>query len=75
MQRMMYSKIWEEVENVVNGVDSNEFYNYDKDLTSFDTDDVLPLNSITHIYSMAIVINSVFKANNKFYPKNYLKIL
>ena len=42
------------------------------DVISFDTDDILSLNSIINIYSMAIIIRSVFKDNNKFYPQIYL---
>ena len=59
---MIYTRIWE------------EFSNYDKnyDVISFDTDDILSLNSIINIYSMTIIIKSVFKDNNKFYPQIYL---
>ena len=61
-QKMIYTRIWE------------EFSNYDKnyDVISFDTDDILSLNSIINIYSMKIIIKSVFKDNNKFYPQIYL---
>ena len=50
------------------------FSNYDKnyDVISFDTDDILSLNSIINIYSMTIIIRSVFKDNDKFYPQIYL---
>ena len=64
-QKMMYTRIWEEIKKVINKVD--EFSNYDEkyDVISFDTDDILSLNSIINIYS-------VFKDNNKFYPQIYL---
>ena len=67
-QKMMYMRIWKEIKNVINEVD--EFSNYDKnyDVISFDTDDILSLNSIINIYSIAIIIKSVFKVNNIFYP-------
>ena len=70
-QKMMYTRIWEEIKKVINEVD--EFSNYDKnyDVISFDTDDILSLNSIINIYSIAIIIKSVFK-DNKFYPQIYL---
>ena len=47
---------------------------YDKDygVISFDTDDILSLNSIINIYSLTIIIRSVFKVDNKFYPQIYL---
>ena len=71
-QKIIYTEIWEEIKNLINEVD--EFSNYDKDYyaISFDTDDILSLNSIININSMAIIIKSVFKDNNKFYPQIYL---
>ena len=71
-QKMMYTRIWEEIKKVINEVD--EFSNYDKnyDVISFGTDDMLSLNSIINIYSMTIIIKSRFKDNNKFYPQIYL---
>ena len=71
-QKIIYVKIWEEIKKLINEVD--EFSNYDKDYDaiSFETHDILSLNSIINIYSMAIVIRSVFKDNNKFYPQIYL---
>ena len=71
-QKIIYTKIWEEIKNLINEVD--EFSNYDKDYyaISFDTDDILSLNSIININSMTIIIKSVFKDNNKFYPQIYL---
>ena len=71
-QKMMYTRIWEEIKKVINEVD--EFSNYDKnyDVISFDTDDILSLNSIINIYSITIIIKSVFKDNNKFYLQIHL---
>ena len=72
-QKMMYMKKWEEIKKVINEVD--EFSNYDKsyDVISFGTDDILSLNSMINIRSMTIIIKSVFKDNNKFYPQIYLR--
>ena len=71
-QKMMYTRIWEEIKKLINELD--EFSNYDKnyDVISFETDDILSLNSIINIYSITIIIKSVFKDNNKFYPQIYL---
>ena len=71
-QKMTYTRIWEEIKKLINEVD--EFSNYDKgyDVISFDTDDIFSLNSITNIYSMTIIIRSVFKDDNKFFPQIYL---
>ena len=71
-QKIIYIKIWEEIKKLINEVD--EFSNYDKDYDaiSFETHDILSLNSIINIYSMTIVIRTVSKDNNKFYPQIYL---
>ena len=63
-QKIMYTRIWEENKKIINEVD--EFSNYDKnhDVISFATDDILSLNSIINIYSITIIIKSVFKDNN-----------
>ena len=73
IQKIIYTEIWDEIKKLINEVD--EFSNYDKDyyVISFDTDDILSLNSIINIYSITIIIKSVFKDNNKFYPQIYLK--
>ena len=69
---MIYTEIWEENKKLNNEAD--EFSNYDKDyyVISFDTDDILSLNSVINIYSMTIIIRCVFKDNNKSYPQIYL---
>ena len=71
-QKTMYTRIWEEIKKVINEVD--EFSNDDKNynVISFDTDDISSLNSIINIRSLSIIIKSVFKDNNKFYPEIYL---
>ena len=71
-QKIIYTEMWEEIKKLINEVD--QFSNYDKDyyVISFDTDDILSLNSIISIYSVTIIIKSVFKYNNKFYPQIYL---
>ena len=73
-QKMIYTKIWEEIKKLINEVDDYKFDDYSKDygVISFDTDGVLPLNSIINICSLTIIIKSVFKNDNEFYPQIYL---
>ena len=73
-QKMMYTKIWEEIKKTINEVDEFSSCDRNYDVISFDTDDILSLNSIINIYSITIIIKSVFKDNNKFYPQIYLTI-
>ena len=72
-QKILYTEIWEKVKELING-DNFKFNNYDKDygVIRFESDDILPLNSIINIYSMTIIIRSVFQDGNKFYQQVYL---
>ena len=69
-QKMMYETIWEEIKKLIN----NEISDYSKDYTvfKFDSNDVLPLDSIINIHSLAIIIRYVFKDDNKYYPQIYI---
>ena len=53
---------------------NNEVSDYSKDLTviKFDSNDVLPLDSITNIHSLTIFIRYVFKDDTKHYPQIYI---
>ena len=55
---------------------NNEISDYSKDYTvfKFDSNDVLPLNSIINIHSLAIIIRYVFKDDNKYYPQIYIQL-
>ena len=45
----------------------------DPGIIRFDTDDTLPLDTMTSIYSMTIVINSVYRdCYDRFYPQIHL---
>ena len=67
---MMYETIWEKIKEVIN----NKISNYNKDYTvfEFDSNDVLPLETITNIHSLGIIIRSVFKNDNEYYPQIYI---
>ena len=67
---MMYKTIWEEIKRLIN----NEISDYSKDFTviKLDSNDVLSLDSIINIHSLTIIIRSVFKDDNKYYPQIYI---
>ena len=73
-QKMIYTKVWEEIKKTINKVDDNKLDDYSKDygVISFDSDDVLPLNFVVNIRSLTIIIRFVFKDDSKFYPQIYL---
>ena len=69
-QKMMYKTIWEEIKKLIN----KEISDDSKDFTviKFDSNDVLPVDTIINIHSLEIIIRSVFKDDNKHYPQLYI---
>ena len=53
---------------------NNKISNYNKDYTvfKFGSNDVLPLDTIINIYSLGIIIRSVFKNDNEYFPQIYI---
>ena len=72
-----YNQIWDKIKELINSVDDVNFgfsdYFRDHGAIRFDTDDTLPLDAMVSIYSMAIVIRSVYRNYyDRFYPQIHL---
>ena len=69
-QKMKYETIWKEIKQLIN----NEISDYSKDYTvfKFGSNDVIRLDSVINIRSLAIIIRYVFKDDNKYYPQIYI---
>ena len=73
-KRKIYNQIWDKIKELINSIDCD--YSKDCNIIRFDTDDALPLNAIISVYSMTIVIRSVYwTCVDRFYPQIYLKKL
>ena len=78
-KRKIYNQIWDEIwKELINSVDgvNFEFSDYFRDhgVIRFDTDNTLPLYTMISVFSITIVIKSVYKTcNDRFYPQIYLK--
>ena len=74
-QAKLYNQIWDKIKELINNVDGVNFgfsdYFRDHGVIRFDTDDTLPLNAMISIYSMTIVIRSVYRNH---YDRLYLQI-
>ena len=73
----IYNQIWDKIKELINGVDGVNFefsdYFRDRGVIRFDTDGILPLYTIVIVYSMTIVIRSVYKTCcDRFYPQIHL---
>ena len=77
-KRKIYNQIWDKIKELTNSVDGVNFecsdYSRDRNVIRFDTDDTLPLYTMVSVYSITIVIGSVYKTCcDRFYPEIYLK--
>ena len=77
-KRKIYNQIWDKTKELINSINCVVFrfcdYSRDRNVIRFDTDDALPLNAMVSVYSMAIVIRSVYRTClDRFYPQIYLK--
>ena len=76
-QAKIYNQIWDNIKELINSVDGVNFgfsdYFRDHGVIRFDTDDTLPLDAMVSVYSMTIVIRSVYKTCcDRFYPEIHL---
>ena len=77
-QAKIYNQIWNKVKELINSVDGVNFgfsdYFRDHGIIIFDTDDTLPLEDIVSIYSITIIIRSVYRDYyDRFYPQIHLE--
>ena len=77
-KRKIYDQIWDKIKELINSIDDVNFrfsdYSRDRNVIRFNTDDTLPLDTMVIVYSMAIVIWSVYKTCfDRFYPEIYFK--
>ena len=77
-KRKNYNQIWDKIKELINNVDGVNFefsdYFRDRSVIRCNTDDTLPLYTMVSVYSIAIVIRSVYKTCcDRFYPQTYLK--
>ena len=76
-QAKIYNQIWNEIKELINSVDGVNFgfsdYFRDHGIVIFDTDDTLPLDDIVSIYSITVIVRSVYRDYyDRFYPQIHL---
>ena len=77
-QAKIYNQIWNKIKELINSVDGVNFgfsdYFRDHGIIIFETDDTLPLEDIVSIYSITIIIGSVYRDYyDRFYPQIHLE--
>ena len=73
-KRKIYNQIWNKIKKLINNIDGVNFgfsdYFRDHSVIRFDTDDTLPLDATVSVYSMTIIIRSVYRTYyDRFYPQ------
>ena len=70
----MYTKIWDKIKFVINGVTDNKLSDYNKDygVIKFESDDNLPFGCVVRIPCVIMIIKSVIQKDNGFYPQIFL---
>ena len=70
-----YNQIWDKIKELINIVDGVNFgfsdYFRDHGVIRFDADDTLPLDAMVSVFSMKIVIRSVYR---NYYDRSYPQI-
>ena len=75
-KRKIYNQIWDKIKELINSIDcvGFRFCDYSRDCNVIRFDDALPLNAMVSVYSMTIVIRSVYRTClDRFYPQIYFK--
>ena len=76
-KRKIYNQIWDKIKELINSRDGVNFrfsdFSRDRNVIGFNTDDALPLDAMVSVYSMTVIIGSVYKTCcDRFYPQIYL---
>ena len=65
-----YTELWDEVKDQIEIISGNEPIEYKKYFMKikFESDDDLPLGKMLNIPVCVIIVRSVFRKNNNYYP-------
>ena len=77
-ERKIYNQLLDKIKELINSIGGANVrfsdYSRDRNVIRFNTDDTLLLDAMVSVYSMTIVIRSVYKTClDRFYPQIYLK--
>ena len=68
-----YEELWIKIRDLISSVTKNsDDYDQTYIKIKLNSDDKLPLNKMTEIPVMVIVVRAIFYENNKYYPQVFL---
>ena len=76
-KREVYNQIWDKIKELINNINGANFrfsdYSRYRNVIRFNNDDTLPLYTMVSVYSMTIIITSVYRVCcDRFYPQIHL---
>ena len=69
-----YTKLWDGIKTLIKKIDDKPG-EYEKDFMKikFNSDDNFPLNKLSKLHNLTIIVRSVFQGENKFYSQVFLR--
>ena len=69
-----FTKLWEKIKHLINTINEDKKGEYEKDFMKikFNSDDNLRLNKMLKLHMLTVIVRSVFKEDDKYYPQVFL---
>ena len=69
-----FTKLGEKIKHLIETINEDKKGEYEKDFMKikFNSDDNLPLNKMLKLHILTIIVRSVFKIDDKYYPQVFL---
>ena len=69
-----FTKLWEKIKHLIETINEDKKGEYEKDFMKikFNSDDNLPLNKMLKLHMLTVIVRSVFKEDDKYYPQVFL---
>ena len=69
-----FTKLSEKIKHLIDTINEDKKGEYEKDFMKikFNSDDNLPLNKMLKLLMLTVIVRSVFKEDDKYYPQVFL---
>ena len=70
-----YTELWDGVKKLIEKINDSESGEYGKNFMKikFNSDDNLHLNELSKLHMLTIIVRSVFKEDDKYYPQVFFR--
>ena len=72
---LTYEKIWADIKEKIKKINGGKDGNYDQNYRKikFNCDDELPLNEVSKLHTLTLIVRHVFEMNGKYYSQIFLE--